>query len=166
MHYLKRMEKITDKDSELYFIMAKGYALQGDKERAEVFFLKALTYYPSSSYYVYKASHYLFSEGEQGKAEGLIRAFDRYVDRFRTPHNPRGFYVYKIRDLEAAIAHERGDTKKALSIARTNYDDANKGVFVITTARSRAYVERKEYINYLKSKVQFYESALSGRYPN
>jgi O-antigen ligase/tetratricopeptide (TPR) repeat protein len=160
-HYLKRMEKKRDRDSEVYFMLGKGYGLLGDQEKADRYFSMALACYPSSPYYTFEAAEYYFTHNRKQKAGQLIRSFDPYIDLFRTPHNPRGLWVYKLRDLEAALAFDRGDTARALTIVRTNYEDAKNGVFVITSGRSRSFVEREDYMSYLAARVKYYEERVS-----
>ena len=88
----------------------------------------------------------------------MIRSFDPFIEKHRGPHNPRGIFVYQIRDLEAEINHSRGNRTEALQIAKKNLLDANEGVYVITSARSRQFITSDSFIQNLKKKVERYEN--------
>jgi O-antigen ligase len=156
--YIGKMEKIRDRDSGLFFALGRAYATRGDRMQAGEYFQKTLQYYPSSAYYISEIAGYYFIQGDIQRAEELIRSFDPYIEKYNTPHNPRGLMVYKIRDLESSIAYRLGYVDKALAIARRNYEDARSDVFVIKSARSREYVTKDALLQYLAQRVKFFES--------
>ena len=73
-------------------------------------------------------------------------------------YNPRGISVYKIRDLEADLEYNIGNKAAAKRIVSQNFHDARNNVYVITSGRSRGFVERGKYVKYLEERVQFYEN--------
>ena len=156
--YIVTMERRTDKDSELYFILGKSHALMGDNANAEHCFRLALDYYPSSGYYVHEIASYYSENGKDVAAMAVIRSFDPFIEKHRGPHNPRGIFVYKIRDLEADLEYNIGNKVAAKRIVSQNFHDARNNVYVITSVRSRGYVERGKYVKYLEERVQFYEN--------
>lgn len=158
--YLGKMVTIGDKDSELFYTMGKGYLIIGERQKAVDYFSKALSYYPSSAYHIYEIASYYVSIDELTHAERLIRSFDPYIEMYRTPHNPRGLFVYKIRDLDAVVAYKSGNTQRAYDIANTNYADALKSAFVITSVKSRQFVSKEVVLKYLEERVNFYEMEL------
>jgi hypothetical protein len=86
-----------------------------------------------------------------------IRSFDPYIEKHRGPHNPRGIYVYKIRDLEAEINYKQGKLTQALQLAKRNFHDAQAGIYQIASARSQDYVSKDLYLQYLEKKIVLYE---------
>ena len=158
--YMSVLEGRGDKDSEVYFVLGKSYALMGDTEKADKYFRLALDYYPSSGYYVYEIASYYAKNGNYEAAMKVIRSFDPFIEKYRGPHNPRGIFVYLIRDLEAEINYGQGNTTKALEIAQNNLHDAQNGVYVTTSTRSRYYSAGDSLIKGLKKKVQKYENKL------
>ena len=161
--YLGTVEKMGDRNSERFFSMARGFALVGEKSKADFYFGEALNYYPSSPYYTYEIASYYYSIGQIDRAMRYLGAFDRYIPMFRTPHNPRGIFVYRIHDLEASIEYANGNREKALKIARDNLKDAESGVYVITSTRSRNYVPKEVFLKYLRDRVHFLEEGLIGK---
>jgi len=157
--YLDIMERMNDKDSERYLSMARGFAALGDRKKADTYFGEAVKYYPSSPRYTCEIAAYYFSLGLYDKAIGCIRAFDQYIPKFRTPHNPRGVYIYDMRDLESSVEFARGNRTAALAIARRNLEDAQGGVFVTTSARSRKFIARDELLRRLLEKVTLLEGS-------
>lgn len=156
--YLWAMEERKDKNSELYLTIGKIHALKGNTEKADVYFNRALYHYPSSGYYIYEIAGYYTAKGQLGTAMKCIRQFDPYIPKYRGPYNPRGVFVYKIRDLEADIQYRNGNTIEAVRIAQQNISDANNGVYVITSAKARNFVARDQLLEYLKQKMNLYES--------
>jgi O-antigen ligase len=156
--YINILEGRGDKDSELYLVLGKSHALMGDIEKAEKYFRLALDYYPSSGYYVHKIASYYAENGKNEAAMAVIRSFDRFIEKHRGPHNPRGIFVYKIRDLEADLEFRRGNGTKAVHIARRNLQDAKNGVFIITSVRAKEYVPREKLLAYLSERNRFFES--------
>ena len=161
--YMSILEGRGDKDSELYFVIGKSYALMGVAEKAEKYFRLVLDYYPSSGYYVHEIASYYAENGKDVSAMAVIRSFDPFIEKHRGPHNPRGIFVYQIRDLEAEINNIRGNRTEALRIAQKNLLDANEGVYVITSARSRHYSTSASFIQNLKKKVEMYENNLRNK---
>ena len=161
--YIVTMERRTDKDSELYFILGKSHALMGDNANAEHYFRLALDYYPSSGYYVHEIASYYSENGKDVSAMAVIRSFDPFIEKHRGPHNPRGIFVYQIRDLEAEINYSLGNRAEALRIAQKNLIDAKDNVYVITSARSRQFSTRDSFIQNLKKKVEMYENILRNK---
>jgi hypothetical protein len=45
--------------------------------------------------------------------------------------NPNGFYVYRIRDMEAELECRQGNKSRALFIAEENLRDAKEGKYTI-----------------------------------
>ena len=160
--YITTSEKRMDRDSELYSTLGQAYSLKGEKEKTRFYFDRALYYYPSSARYIYEIGSYYAQTGESDLALAQIRLFDAYIEKHRGPHNPRGVYVYKIRDLEAHIAYRQGDCRKALQIARTNLGDVEKGDFVTGSVRAREYVPREQLLAHLSRRAKLYESECAG----
>jgi O-antigen ligase len=154
--YITTSEKKKDRDSELYLILGQAYSLQEDNERARLYFDRALSYYPSSARYVYEIASYYVSRGKADEAMKYIRSFDPYIEKHRGRHNPRGIFVYKIRDLEADFQYKNGDRVEALQIARRNLEDARNNVYVISSARARNFVARDQFVEYLRQKAELY----------
>ncbi len=155
--YLNAMARKNDRNSERYLTMGQGYAFVGDEARSNFYFNEALSYYPSSPYYTYEIACYYLAAGKYDLAISCIRGFDRYIPKFRTPHNPRGIFIYKIRDLEASLEYAKGNRARAVDIARKNLKDARDGIYVITSFKSRNYISRESLLSYLQDKVGFYE---------
>jgi O-antigen ligase len=156
--YVGILEGRGDKDSELYFVLGKSYALMEDNGKAEKYFRLALDYYPSSARYVYEIASYYASRGKADEAMKYIRSFDPYIEKHRGPHNPRGIFVYKIRDLEADLQYKNGNSTEAVNIAQKNLQDAKNNIYVITSAKSRNFVARDQFVEYLKQKADLYGS--------
>lgn len=154
--YTQAMERSTDRDSELSLTMGKAHALLGNKERARNYFSRALFHYPSSGYYIYEIASYFAAKGDIDAALAYVRSFDPYIDKYKGPNNPRGIFVYKIRDLEADLVYKNGNENEALKIARKNFQDARNNVYVITSARSRNFVARNQFVEYLRQKADMY----------
>jgi len=161
--YIVTMERRKDKDSELYLVLGKSHALMGDIEKAEKYFHLALDYYPSSGYYVHEIASYYAENGKDVAAMAVIRSFDPFIEKHRGPHNPRGIFVYQIRDLEAEINYSLGNRAEALRIAQKNLTDAKGSVYVITSAKSRQFSTRDSFIQNLKKKVEMYENNLRNK---
>ncbi len=156
--YITTSEKQKDRDSELYFILGQAYSLKGEQEKTRFYFDQALYYYPSSSRYVYEIAYYYASRGKADEAMKYIRSFDPYIEKHRGPHNPRGIFVYKIRDLEADLQYKNGNSTEAVNIAQKNLQDAKNNIYVITSAKSRNFVARDQFVEYLKQKADLYGS--------
>jgi O-antigen ligase len=155
--YVRMLEHRRDRNSERYFSLGASYAFLGDRNKADFYFRRAMLYYPSSPRYTYEIVGYYFAVGDYEAAMAYLNDFDPYVPKFRTPHNPRGIYLYRIRDLEVSIEYQRGNRVGALKLARANLKDAQDGVYVITSARSRSFVEREAFLKYLQQRVTLFE---------
>jgi O-antigen ligase len=153
LNHLKRMEELKDNDSELFYTLGIGYATLGNNERADYYLTKALSYLPSSSYYVLGLTEYYFNLGNYGKAKETIKSFANFVGNYERTYNPNGFYVYKMRDLEAEIALREGNVDDALAMARANLKDAERERFVITSVRARGLVKKEALVDHLRKRV-------------
>jgi O-antigen ligase len=153
LDHLRKMEKLKDKDSELYCTIGMGYGILGNKQKVDYYLTKALSYLPSSSYYVLCLAEYYFNLGDYEKARQTIRSFAPYTGNYEIAHNPNGFYLYKMRDLEAEIALREGDTRNALALARENLQDAERERFVITSVRARGQVKKEILVDNLRKRV-------------
>jgi tetratricopeptide (TPR) repeat protein len=159
--YITTSEKQKDRDSELYFTLGQAYSLKGEQEKTYFYFDRALYYYPSSARYAYEIASYYASRGKDDEAMKYIRSFDPYIEKHRGPHNPRGIFVYKIRDLEADLRHKNGEKLEALRIAQNNLENARKGTYVITSAKSHNFISRDQFVEYLKQKADLYGSKVA-----
>jgi O-antigen ligase len=155
--YLQVIEGRKDKNSELFLTMGKAYALKGNTEKTDAFFKKALYYYPSSGYYIHEIAGYYAAHRQFDTAMGYIRQFDPYIPKYKGPHNPRGIFVYKIRDLEADVQAGKGNRAGALQIARQNLEDAKNNVYVITSAKSRSFTEQNCLLEYLEKRTRMFK---------
>jgi O-antigen ligase len=160
--YLTTLEKSSDRDSELYFILGQAYSRKGDHERARLYFDRALYYYPLSAYYIFEIASYCYLRGRLDDAQKLIDVFRPYGEKYRSSNDPRGFMIYKIHDLEATIQYQKRNLARALQIAKNNYNDAEKGVYVITSVRAKEYVTREKLLGNLSERVKFFESECHG----
>jgi O-antigen ligase len=160
--YMSILESRGNKDSEVYFILGRGYALMGDTKKTDKYFSLALDYYPSSGYYVHEIAGYYASKANYEKAMEVIRSFDPFIEKHRGPHNPRGAVVYLIRDLEAEIHYRQGNGVEALRMAQNNLRDARNGVYMTLSTRSR-YFACEHLIDNLRKKVEKYENDLVNR---
>jgi tetratricopeptide (TPR) repeat protein len=156
------MELRQDRNSELCLTLGKGYVIIGNLEKAEGYLKRALYLYPSSGYYVFEIASYYVAKNDFDAALGYIRSFDRYIDKYRGPYNPRGIFVYKIRDLEADLQYKKGHSTEAFKLAQTNLQDARNGVYVITSAKSRDFTGRDQFLEYLKRRADLYRSRITG----
>ena len=77
------------------------------------------------------------------------------MNNYEKTRNPNGFYVYKMRDLEAEIALREGNTDNALALARENLKDAERERFVITSVRARELVKKEILVDHLRKRVDF-----------
>ena len=89
-------------------------------------------------------AEYYFNLGDYEKAKQTIKSFAPYMNNYENTRNPNGFYVYKMRDLEAEIALREGNTDNALVLARENLQDAERERFVITSVRARELVKKED----------------------
>ena len=160
--YLHVLKQMGGRDSERYLVMGRGFAFLGDKEEADRYFSRAIDCYPASPYNTYEIAAYYLSMRRYDEAIRYIRAFDQYIPKFRTPHNPRGVFVYKIRDLEASIEFAEGNRENALKIAQGNLKDAEASVYtIIASTMSRNYVPKDQFLKYLHERARFFEENLT-----
>ncbi|MEI6153287.1 MAG: O-antigen ligase family protein [Deltaproteobacteria bacterium] len=157
--YLKIIEKKRDKDSQLYFISGVSHAILGETRTAEDYLLKSIFYYPSSAHYIYEIVRFYISIGDLQKALRWTHAIDPHLDKYRASKNPKGFYVYKIWDMEAEIEYRLGNKAQALSIAEGNLQDAKEGKYVISHIKTGENVAIESFLNYLKGRVDHLKNA-------
>ena len=162
--YMNLLEYSKDKDSEIYLILGKSHALMKNEKKADKYFSLALDYYPSSGRYIHEIASYYASHENYDKAMQVIRLFDPFIEKHRGPHNPRGIFVYKIRDLEADLQYKNGDSAQALKIAQQNHHDAENNTYVINSSRTRTFTSRDQFAKYLKQKADFYGSVAIKRF--
>jgi len=156
--YMNLLEYSKDKDSEIYLILGKSHGLMKKEKKSDKYFSLALDYYPSSGRYIHEIASYYASQENYDKAMQVIRSFDPFVEKHKGPHNPRGIFVYKIRDLEADLQYKNGDSAQALKIAQQNHHDAENNTYVINSSRTRTFTSRDQFAKYLKQKADFYGS--------
>ncbi len=156
IYYLKKVEEKKDKDSDLFYIMGKGYSTLGDTYKAEGYLKKALFYYPSSGFYGYQLAQFYYQNGDFIKTKEMIDYIETYKDRYRKSGNLNGLYVYMARDIKADIFFREERKDLALMIAQENLNDAEKDVFVISDPLAREYVNRECFIKYLRNRAEFY----------
>jgi O-antigen ligase len=161
--YFKLLLQKRDSDSEIFFVSALAYRSCGNPAKAEEFIMKAIDLYPSSSYYVSEAADWHVRSGEFDKALALIVRLQPYIENIRRSSNPSGLYLYRLNDLEAEIAHRKGDTKRALVIAENNLMSVNIEEFAITSAKARELVRKEWLLQYLSDRVGFYKEELEKR---
>jgi O-antigen ligase len=152
-NHLNKMEKSKDKDSELFYTIGTGYATIGNNEKTNYYYTKALSYLPSSAYYVTGLAEYYFNLGDYEKAKQTIKSFAPYISNYETTRNPNGFYVYKMRDLEVEIAIREGSISNAIALARENLKDAERERFVITSVRARGLVNKENVLDNLRKRI-------------
>jgi tetratricopeptide (TPR) repeat protein len=161
--YLNKIEKKGDLDSGLFFVAGMSYTTLRETNKAEGYLLKAISYYPSSAYYIYEIVRFYVNNNEPEKAKQWAHAVDPYLDKYRTSRNPKGFYVYKIRDMEAGMEYKQGNIAAASSIAKNNLRDAKEERFVISSIRLGGNVSKTSMVNYLKTKYEYYENLSTGK---
>ncbi|MCX5803911.1 MAG: O-antigen ligase family protein [Proteobacteria bacterium] len=161
--YLVRAEEIKDNDSEMFFVEGMGHAFCGNVVKAENSFLKALSYYPSSPYYVYEIARFYFENNELKRAKTLIHSIDSYINKYKSSKNPNGFFMYKIRDLESEIEYKDGNVSNALMIEKKNIHDVKNEEFIISSIKSREFIQKELFIRYLEKRISFYETEFRKR---
>ena len=160
--YVSILEGRGDKDSELYFVLGKSHDIIGNKEKADNYFRLALDYYPSSGYYIYEIASNYAKIGDYDAAMDVIRSFDPFIEKHRGPHNPRGIFVYKIRDLESDLFFKNRDTLQAFKIAYKNDEDAKHNVYLMTSTKARSFTRVDQFRTYLTKKADMYRAELPG----
>jgi len=156
--YLNKIEEKGDLDSGLFFVTGMSYTTLRETNKAEGYLLKAISYYPSSAQYIYEIVRFYVSIGDLQKALLWTHAVDPYLDKYRISKNPKGFYVYKIRDIEAEIEYRLGDKARALPIVEDNLRDAKEKRFVISHIKTGENVSIEKFLNYLTDRVNLFES--------
>jgi O-antigen ligase len=159
IQYLPHIEHNRDKYSELYFLAGSANSLLGNNEKADNYFNKALQYYPSSGFFMFKTASFYFLNGNTGKAKTLINRMKTYVDR-HTFSEMHGLYVYMMRDLESSIEYMEGNIQNALELAGKNLEDAEKDENIAKNILAREYVEKDSFIRSLEDRVDFYRSKI------
>ncbi len=150
---LEEMRKVKDLDSQLYFTMGLCYEALGIEKEAEDYLLKAVSFYPSSAHYVSELIRFYLVRNELEKADKWVEAVKAYFDRYRLSKNPQGFYVCKIRDMEAEIEFRKGNKFKALSIATDNLLDVINDRYIISNIKTGLIIPKEALIKYLKGRV-------------
>jgi tetratricopeptide (TPR) repeat protein len=159
IQYLQQIEHNRDKYSELYFLAGSANSLLGNIEKADDYFNKALQYYPSSGFYMFRTATFYFQNGNIGKAKKLIKRMKTYVDR-HTFSEMHGLYVYMMRELESNIEYMEGNFQNALELAKKNLGDAEKDKNIAKNILAREYVVKDSFIKYLEDRVEFYRSKI------
>ncbi len=154
---LEKAAAKRDKDSELFFVSALACRAQGANDKSFEYVTKAIELYPSSPYYVSLAVKWYIEKGDLAQASALIDRFEPYVPNIKRAGNPYGLYVYRLRELQAEIAAQREDFSSALAIARKNLLSATSNEFIITSHKTREYVQKEWLVRYLTEKVNSYE---------
>ncbi|MBA4416359.1 MAG: hypothetical protein C0392_00385 [Syntrophus sp. (in: bacteria)] len=157
IYFIKKMELSKNRDSELFFVIGRGYAVCGNTALAESYYKKAIFCYPSSAYYAYEVANYYLENGKTDAALHLIRSIKPYLFQYRNTNNPNGLFVHKIMDLDSVVQERLGNKEIALRIARDNLSDAENNVYVITTVKSREFVPRNVFLTYLRERVRLLE---------
>ncbi len=154
---LARAAKRRGKDAELFFVCARAYWAKGMQKKALADIRKAINLYPSTPYYVVQAARWYMEWGDLAQAGALVDRFEPYVANIKRAGNPYGLYVYKLRDLQADIAAEKGDFQSAAAIGRKNLTSAVSDEFIITSHKTRDYIQKDRLVRYLTDKVNAYE---------
>ena len=155
--YLPRVDANPDKNSELFLLSGIAHGLLGEQEEAERRLGEAMRYYPSSAYYLYETANFYFLRGNLEMARLLTQRMENYADKYKGS-DLHGLYVYKMRDLQSSIEYQKGDREKALSLAKENLHQAENDNSVIDNIHAREYVSKVSFVNYFRSRVEFYES--------
>ena len=150
---LKQMEKIKDTDSQIYFTIGLCYETLDNEKKAEYYLLKAILYYPSSAHYISEMVRFYLVRGEIEKANMWVQAAKPYFDIYRSSKNPVGFYVCKIRDMEAEIEFIKGNKIKSLSILNENLLDVINDKYIISNVKTGLIIPKDRLIAYLKGRV-------------
>jgi O-antigen ligase len=154
LHYLSKMEGIKDRNAELFSALGTGYAKLGHRKKADLYLNRAVSYLPSSSFFVLTLANYYFDLGEYQKAVGAIHSFAPYVANYEMSRDPNGLFVYKMRDLEVEMELRKGNNEKALNLARQNLADAESERFVIRSMQAVQLVESKPVVEHLRKRVE------------
>lgn len=157
---LKIIETKKDKDSQLYFVSGVSYKALGELKDAEAYLLKAICYYPSSAYYINEIVHFYISAGDFKKALDWSHAINPFLAKYSSSKNPNGFYVYKIRDMEAELEFKIGNKSRAIAIAQENLIDAAEGRYTISHVKTGVNVSIETFLSYLKGRVDHFRNSL------
>ena len=160
---LRDVERITDKDSELYFVRGMCRSILAPGKDACALGSKAISFYPSSGHYIFETARCYAGLGDFDEALGVIGRIEPYLRAFKISGNPQGLFVYKARDLEAEIEYGKGNREKALAIERENLLDGKSGKYAIYHTKAREFIPKEVLLGYLAQKVGFYEEAVKSR---
>jgi len=150
---LEKMERIKEKDSQVYFIMGLTDEALENEKKAEGYLLKAISYYPSSAHYISELIRFYLVRGELEKAQIWVQEAKKYFDRYLTSKNPVGLYICKIRDMEAEIEFRKGNKIKALSIAKDNLLEVINDKYIISNIKTGLIVPKDRLVQYLKGRA-------------
>ncbi|HOP85716.1 MAG TPA: O-antigen ligase family protein [Syntrophorhabdaceae bacterium] len=150
---LNKMERIKDTDSQVYFTLGLCYETLEKEKEAEYYLLKAITYYPSSAYYMSELIRFYLVRGEIERANMWVQAAKPYFDIYRSSKNPVGFFVCKIIDMEAEIEFIKGNKIKALSISTDNLLDVINDKYIISNVKTGLIIPKDRLVAYLKHRV-------------
>lgn len=157
---LKIMETKKDKDSQLYFVSGISHKALGELKEAEAYMLKAISYYPSSAYYINEIVNFYISTGDFKKALDWTHAINPFLVKYSSSNNPNGFYVYRIKDMEAELEFKLGNKSRAIAVAKQNLRDAEEGRYVISHVKTGVNIPAESLINYLEGRAGYFGSAL------
>ncbi len=154
---LEIINRKSDKDSQLYFANGLCYETLGENRAAEDFLLRAVSYYPSAAEYVSEIVRFYIKGGDLQKAKQWSHAIDPYLEKYKSAKNPKGFYVYRIKDMAAEIEYRLGNKRGALVIAEQNLHDAEEGRYVISDIKTGKVVPLEPFKNYLKGRADHFK---------
>jgi uncharacterized protein (UPF0333 family) len=160
LHCLTTMERIKDKNAELFLAIGTGYSKLGNIEKAGLYLHRAVLYLPSSSFLALTLASYYFDLGDYQKTLETIRSIEPYINNYERSRDPNGFFVYKLRDLEVEIELRKGREEKALSLARQNLADAEHERFVIRSIQAVELVESGRVRDHLRNRVNTIQSII------
>jgi O-antigen ligase len=158
LHCLTAMERIKDKNAELFSAIGAGYSKLGNVEKASLYLNRAVLYLPSSSFLVLTLASYYFELGDYQKALETIHSFTPFKDNYERSRDPNGIFVYKMIDLEVEIELRKGNGEKALRLARQNLADAERERFVIRSIQAVELVESGRVQAHLRNRVNTIQS--------
>ncbi|MCX7698886.1 MAG: O-antigen ligase family protein [Candidatus Goldbacteria bacterium] len=154
IHKLKLMEKRPGIDSQIYFVTGLCYETLGIDIKAEEYLLKALSYFPSSALYLSEIIRFYLIRNEFDKASLWIQSAEKYFERYRVSKNPVGFYVFKIKDMQAQIEFIKGNKINALSILKDNLHDILADKYLIFNIKTGLNISKIQLIKYFEERLQ------------
>jgi O-antigen ligase len=155
---LEKAEAMPDTDAELQLSIGVAYRTKGRLDRACAHMERAVSYFPSSAYYRAEAASCLLEAGQEEGALRIARGIGTYLPALRRSGSPQGLYVYRLKEIEAQVALNSGDTTKALELARQNLDEGLRQTYAVTNFKARELIEKKTLIAFLEDRVRFYEA--------